>query len=138
LPLKTALYAKESMQLISPHIPLGITLDQGLEILKSVRSDIEYSEEESFYKVTTDAFSCGFYEKDKMVSSSWFDDPLGRDSDNGLNLKVTLYLERYGEIPDWEDGINNGWIQFFTNAKSGVGLAYGIHKDVIRFNQISI
>jgi hypothetical protein len=126
------------MKLKSPHIPLGITFEEGLKILQTVSSEIERVDEdnENFYRVSSDEFSCGFYLKSGLVSSTWYDDSTGRDSEDGINLKVTLYLQRYGDISEWEDGINNGWIQFFTNEKSGVGLAYGLHKDVIRFNQI--
>ncbi|WP_016955463.1 hypothetical protein [Catenovulum agarivorans] len=126
------------MKLNSPHIPLGITFEDGLAILNTVSTAIERFEKdnEDFYQVSSNEFSCGFYVKNGFVSSTWYDDSLGRDSEEGINLKVTLYLQRYGDISDWEEGINNGWIQFFSNKKSGIGLAYGLHKDVIRFNQI--
>ncbi|MCJ8273605.1 MAG: hypothetical protein MJK04_29920 [Psychrosphaera sp.] len=127
------------MKLESPHIPLGISLDEGIEILKSVTPAIEKhkDEEDDFYKIINDNWECGFYEKGGLITSTWYNDPAGRDTDDGVNLKVTQYLSRYGELDDWEDGINNGWIQFFLNTNSGVNMAYGLHKDVIRFNSIT-
>jgi hypothetical protein len=125
------------MQLITPHIPLGISLSEGLEILSSVSSDIEkhVEEKEIFYRIGSENWACGFYEKGGIIHSSWYDDTSGRDSQEGINEKVSLYLARYGNINEWESGLNNSWIQFFTNKKSGVGMAYGLHKDVLRFNR---
>ena len=125
------------MNIETPHIPLGISLEEGLGIFKSVSSEVEkYDDEnENFYKVDAGEFEYGFYEKEGKVVSSWYNDPTGRGSEEGINKKVTLYLARYGDIGDWEDGINNGWIQFFTNNKINIGMAYGLHKDVIRFNR---
>ena len=124
------------MKIRTPHIPLNIPLEDALNVLRSVNNDIQKdTEEESvFYKVVSQDFECGFYEKDNKVIASWYNDPAGRDTEEGINLKVSLYLHRYGDIEDWEDGINNGWIQFFSNEKTKAGLAYGLHKDVLRFN----
>ncbi len=125
------------MELKTPHIALGISLDKGVDILRQISSDIEkYAEEkEDFYKVSVANFECGFYAKDGIIHSSWYNDLSGRDSEAGINEKVMLYLSRYGNIDDWERGIDNGWIQFFTNENANIGLAYGLHKDVLRFNQ---
>ena len=124
------------MQLKTPHIPLGISADEATEILNSFSSVTEESSDgqERFYKISLDEWECGFYEKEGKVSATWYNDPAGRGSGDGINQKVTLYLARYGEIEDWQEGINNGWIQFFNNSKVHVGMAYGLHKDVIRFN----
>lgn len=96
----------------------------------------EIDENETFYKVSHPDFECGFYEKDNTIIATWYNDPSGRDSEEGINLKVSLYLLRYGDLESWEDGINNGWIQFFHNSKTNTGLAYGLHKDVLRFNYL--
>lgn len=132
------LCAKETMELRTPHIPLGIPLEAGIEILRAISSEIEKhsDEKEDFYKVCASDWECGFYAKDGVVHSSWYNDPSGRETKDGINLKVTLYLARYGNIDGWIDGINNVWIQFFTNEKVGVGMAYGLHNDVLRFNRI--
>ncbi len=127
------------MELKTPHIPLGITRDAALKLLKELSYKVEEQadEKELFYKASTTEFECGFYIHDGIVSASWYNDPTGRDSQDGINKKVTLYLARYGDLDNWEDGINNGWIQFFTNNASEVGMAYGLHKDVLRFNDLS-
>lgn len=126
------------MALNTPHIPLGISLDEGIDILSDVSSEIEKYEEEKedFYKASSGDWECGFYAKDGVVHSSWYNDPYGRGDEMGTNRKVTLYLARYGNIDDWEDGLNNGWLQFFFNERVGVSMAYGLHKDVLRFNRI--
>ena len=128
------------MNIETPHIPLGISLEEGIKILESLSSEIEKhdDEKETFYKVHAGSFECGFYENEGKVISSWYNDPTGRESEEGINTKVSLYLARYGDISDWKDGINNGWIQFFMNEKTNVGMAYGLHKDVIRFNYFYI
>lgn len=129
-------FASETMQLKTPHIPLGISVDEATEILDSFSLAIEESSDgkERFYRISSDDWECGFYEEEGKVSATWYNDPLGRESDDGMDQKVTLYLARYGEIEDWQEGINNGWIQFFNNREAHVGMAYGLHKDVIRFN----
>lgn len=126
------------MKLSTPHIPLGISLEEGVEILRSISNEIERTEDEKedFYKISHEGWQCGFYSKDGIVHSSWYNDPNGRESEEGINNKVTLYLARYGDIEGWKDDLNNGWIQFLTNEQTGTGMAYGLHKDVLRFNQI--
>jgi hypothetical protein len=124
------------MKLKTPHIKLGISIAEGIEILQSIATQIEKYEEdaEDFYKIIGEDFGCGFWAKDGVIHSSWYDDQLGRNSEAGINEKLMLYLSRYGAIDDWEQGINNGWIQFFNNEKAKIGMAYGLHKDVLRFN----
>lgn len=126
----------EDMKLKTPHIKLGISIDEGVEILRSISFTIEKceSEKEDFYKAICEDFECGFYSKDGVIHSSWYDDPTGRDSEDGIKEKIMLYLSRYGSIDGWEKGIDNGWIQFFNNKNAKIGMAYGIHKDVLRFN----
>jgi len=126
------------MELTTPHIPLGISLQEGIEILKGVSSGIQklVVEREDFYVVSSGDWECGFYARDGIVHSSWYNDSLGRESEEGISTRLALYLARYGNIDDWKDGRNNGGIQFFVNEKSGVGMAYGLHKDVLRFNQL--
>ena len=129
-------YLKE---ITTPHIPLNISSDDALRILKSVSLDIEIEREDeaTVYRTTGNGFQFGFYEKNGIVSSTWYNDPSGRRTKFGKRKKVGLYLERYGDKEKWEKGINNGWIQFFFNESEKVGMAYGIHMDVIRFNSFS-
>lgn len=60
------------MQLESPHIPLGISLDEGLKILESFSSEIEKrtDKEGEFYKIVFDNWECGFYERNGIVTST--------------------------------------------------------------------
>ncbi|MEM1096111.1 MAG: hypothetical protein AAGJ10_16045 [Bacteroidota bacterium] len=124
------------MEVSTPHIPLGISLGDGLKILTSVSPNVEKLEgaNEDFYKVASDEWECGIYTNGQTVHSTWYNDALGRESEAGINQKVELYLTRYGAIEGWQEGLNNGWIQFFSNRKAGIGMAYGIQNDVIRFN----
>ena len=105
-----AIICQGKLKLQSPHIPLGITFEEGLQILQTALTEIEKVEEdnEDFYMVSSNEFSCGFYLISGLVSSTWYDDSIGRDTEDGINLKVTLYLQRYGDISQWKDGINNG------------------------------
>src|SRR5438552_8080880 len=119
----------------TPHIPLGLSLVEGLSLLQAIGPVEEESGSEHCYSVETSAFSAAIYEKEGVVSSVWYDDPLGRDSDAEKEHKVKLYLRRYGSLPNWELRMNNGWMLYWFNPKDKVAMVYGIHKDVIRFNQ---
>lgn len=123
------------MKIETPHIPQGSSIEDALDILEAIGEVEKHDDErELFYKASCDNFEIGFYHSDGKVTAAWYNDPCGRGSEDGVNLKVTTYLERYGNIEDWEEGINNGWIQFFNNSKENIGMAYGLHKDVLRFN----
>ncbi len=126
------------MKLKTPHIKLGVSIDEGIKILQSIATQIEKHEEdaEDFYKLIGEDFECGFYAENGVIHSVWYDDQLGRDSEAGINEKLMLYLSRYGAIGDWAQSNNNGWIQFFNNEKAKIRLAYGLHKDVLRFNYL--
>lgn len=87
-------------------------------------------EENDFYKIIFDNWECSFYEKGGLVTSTWYNDFTGRGTEEGINIKVTSYLNSYGALDDWEDGINNGCIQFFINTKSGINMVYGLHDYV--------
>ncbi len=120
----------------SPHIPLRISMLEGLEILKSTGYEItEEAVNEHCLKVETPSFSAAIYVKDNEVSSVWYDDPIGRDSTTGKEQKVELYLSRYGLLSNWELRMDNGWMHYWFNPSDKVAMVYGIHKDVIRFNQ---
>ena len=125
-----------SKSIITPHIPLGVSLEAGLKILKSVSQEIEKDtdEDQTFYKIQGENYEMGFYEDEGKVTSTWYNDWAGRFTPFGKKKKISLYLQRYGIKKNWEKGINNGWIQFFYNETDNVGMAYGLDKDVIRFN----
>jgi hypothetical protein len=127
--------SQQSPILNTPHIPLGLNLAEGLTILKSLGSIVEEQNAERSYTVETAEFRVAIYERAGRVDSVWYDDPLGRSSDAEKEGKVKLYLKRYGSLSNWELRMNNGWMLYWFNPKDKAAMVYGIHKDVIRFNQ---
>ena len=126
-------------KLTSPHVDLGIPISNGVNILSEVgTTDLVENSKERQYKVTSSNLGLAVYETNGIVSSVWYDDPLGRIWSKGKVLKVNLYLSRYGKLEDWEPRLNNGWMQFYFNDTIGINMAYGLHKDVIRFNRQSV
>jgi hypothetical protein len=87
------------------------------------------------YKVNTDFFSVAIYPFENRIRSVWYDDPIGRESEAGIDQKAQLYLKRYGAIKNWELRMDNGWMHYWFNPSDKVAMVYGIHYDVIRFNQ---
>jgi hypothetical protein len=118
-----------------PHIPLGVALAEGLAILRSIGNVEEEFDRERCYSVRSSRHSAAIYEANGVVSSVWYDDPLGRQSDDGRKQKVSLYLARYGALENWQMRMNNGWMEYWFNPEDRAAMVYGIHKDVIRFNQ---
>lgn len=122
-------------KLYSPEIPLGISIEEGMEILKNLGvPEIEKDVEDVSYRVNTPEFDVAIYEEKGLVKSVWFNDPLGRIWKVGKKRKINLYLERYGNKEDWKRRMNNGWMEYYYNEKSNTTMVYGIHNDVIRFN----
>lgn len=120
----------------TPHIPLRLDLQEGMDILKSTGYKvIEETGTEHLFKVTTPSFSVAIYAKENEVSSVWYDDPVGRNSAASKEKKVELYLIRYGSLSNWELRMDNGWMHYWFNPVDRVAMVYGLHKDVIRFNQ---
>jgi hypothetical protein len=110
-----------------------------LAILKKIGNPVfSESEKERLYQVSNSAYDVAIYETNGSVSSVWYDDPIGRFWNRGRQKKVNLYLSRYDVISNWEARLNNGYIQFYFNDVLGLNMAYGLHKDVIRFNKQSI
>jgi len=95
-------------ELITPHVPLGLMLDEGISILESTGNE---------------------------VGSVWYDDSTGRESTWGIEKKIEMYLERYGLLSNWELRMENGWMRYWFNPNDHASMVYGIHNDVIRFNQ---
>lgn len=124
------------MKINTPHIPLNVDLSEGIKILSSVSKMIEtdIENEDTFYKVSMPEYECGFFEKNNTIVATWYNDPLGRGSNERVSSKVELYLERYASLESWDKGVNNGWIQFFNNSSNKISMAYGLHNDVLRFN----
>lgn len=48
-----------------------------------------------------------------------------------------MYLDRYSSLNNWELRLDNGWMQYWFNDVDKMQMVYGLHKDVIRFNQYS-
>jgi len=122
-------------KLSTPHIQLGISVDEGLKVLREFGEVKEEQGKERSYTVDTPEFSFAIYEENGLVKSVWYNDPLGRFWNIGKRRKVKLYLERYGSLEDWEERMDNGWMKYFFNPRSNSAMVYGLHMDVIRFNQ---
>jgi hypothetical protein len=120
----------------SPHIALGATLDDALEIMRSLGCAVleECTKEHSF-RVDAPEFSVAIYPEEDLVRSVWYDDPIGRESEKRVEEKVQLYLQRYGALKDWEQRMDNGWMRYWFNPRDGAAMVYGVHNDVIRFNR---
>ena len=93
------------------------------------------SDEELCYRIETASFRMAVYPKGDVVGSVWYDDPVGRGSETGRARKVVAYLKRYGQLENWERRLDNGWMHFWFDPTDRAQMVYGIHKDVIRFNQ---
>ncbi|MFH1814228.1 MAG: hypothetical protein ABIF28_08685 [Pseudomonadota bacterium] len=123
-------------ELQTPHVPLRISLPEGIEILRSTGyTATEETGAEHRFKVETPRFAVAIYAKDNEVGSVWYDDPTGRKTAPEKERKVELYLMRYGSLSNWELRMDNGWMHYWFNPIEKVAMVYGLHKDVIRFNQ---
>jgi len=122
--------------LSTPHIPFGTTKGEGISILSSL-GDVIKEDEDDCLVIHTGAWSVAIYTTTDVVTSVWFDDPAGRLLPSGKMRKVNLYLQRYGDLSNWEMRLDNGWMRYWYNENDGAQMVYGIHKDVIRFNQLS-
>ena len=121
----------------TPHVPLGIDIEEALEILKSVTPKVskENIDGELSYRINSDYFDMAIYENHGKVSSVWYNDPSGRLTPFGRKRKINLYLNRYGDINFWEKRMNNGWMTYYFNDVDSVAMVYGNDKDVIRINE---
>ncbi len=123
-------------ELQTPHVPLRIGLPEGIEILQSTGYAVtEETGADHLFKVEASRFAVAIYAKDTEVGSVWYDDPTGRETALGKEKKIELYLIRYGSLSNWELRMDNGWMHYWFNPIEKVAMVYGLHKDVIRFNQ---
>jgi len=95
----------------------------------------EIENNELCYRINTQVFSIAIFITKKKVSSVWFDDPFGRKTASGRKFKIESYLARYGNLSNWEKRMNNNWMEYYYNPIDKVSMVYGIHNDVIRFNE---
>lgn len=125
-----------TISLATPHIPVGTAVDEAVVILQQFgRPTREDSEHEYCYRVETPLFSVAVYPEEAIVRSVWYDDPTERETEQGRINKVRSYLTRYGPLSEWELRLDNGWMHYWFNPTAQAQMVYGLHKDVIRFNQ---
>jgi hypothetical protein len=121
---------------VTPHIPLGISVEQALGILQSLGNPVrEQTADEHCHRLDTPLFSLAVYPDNGVVRSVWYNDPTGRESVSGRVGKVEAYLKRYGHLQNWERRLDNAWMHYWFNPIDQVQMVYGVHEDVIRFNQ---
>ena len=122
--------------LSTPHISLGLVIEEAVAILQRFGNPIqENSGRERCYRVQTPLFGVAVYPNCGKVGSVWYDDPTGRESGYGRTKKVETYLMRCGQLENWERRLDHGWMHYWFNPTDRAQMVYGIHKDVIRFNQ---
>ena len=124
-------------ELRSIHIPLRIPVADGLKLLRELELPVgESTDHEHHFRVDGRGYSVAIYPVDGLIRSVWYDDSAGRESDRHKKLKIEKYLARYGPRAHWQKRMTNGWMDYWFNDHDHVGMVYGIHKDVIRFNAI--
>jgi len=122
--------------LATPYIELGISVESGLQLLRSMGCEVsELSDREHSFEARTLQFGVAIYVRDDVVGSVWYDDPLGRSTAQGRADKIRLYLKRYGTLSNWELRVDSGSMHYWFNPIDRASMVYGIHNDVIRFNQ---
>ncbi len=120
----------------TPHIPLGSSLKEALVALERFGKPLQDdSDEELCYRIETASFRMAVYPKGDVVGSVWYDDPVGRGSEAERTQKVEAYLKRYGQLKNWERRLDNGWMHYWFNPIDHAQMVYGVHQDVLRFNQ---
>jgi hypothetical protein len=123
-------------KIVTPHIPLGISLKDGLDILRSVNKNVKKVDDgkEVSFRVEGKEFSIAIFETNKRISSVLYNDSFGRLTKFGKNRKIRIYLSRYTLKGHWDGPLNSGGITFYFNDIDNCSMAYGNHMDVIRFN----
>jgi hypothetical protein len=130
-----ALFRRSTQSPSAPHIAVGSALDTALSQLKSLGKLEEEKEPEYCYRVVTADFALAIFPDLSRVRSVWYDDPTGRGDPKSVAKKIEAYLRRYGPMKDWDLRLNNGWMLYWFNPKAHASMVYGLHKDVIRFNE---
>lgn len=123
-------------RIVTPHVDLGMRIEDGLKILESTGGSVfeEADGEEKTYRVNLPKYEMAIYDTDGIVTAVWYNDPEGRLTRFGKERKIRLYMARYTKRGQWELRIQNGWMNFYFNDADEVGLVYGIDMDVIRIN----
>jgi hypothetical protein len=122
--------------LTSPHIPLASSLAEALKILNALGVPVvEVMDNEHSFRADTEHFNIAIYPDGDTIKSVWYNDALGRESEEARGQKIERYLERYGALSNWKMTMDNGWMQYWFNERDGATMVYGVHMDVIRFNR---
>jgi hypothetical protein len=129
------LFRRSAASLPTPHVAVGSALDTALPQLKGLGALVEVKEPEYCYRVETPDFALAVFPDSSRIRSVWYDDPTGRGDPRGVEEKIEAYLIRYGPMKDWEIRLNNGLMHYWFNPKAHASMVYGLHKDVIRFNE---
>jgi len=120
----------------TPHVPLRQALELGVSLLESAGCAlVETDSDAQLFMAAGAAWSVTLHADDAVVASVVYDDPVGRESDNGKAKKITLYLARYGAPSHWEMRMHNGWMHYWFNPVDKVAMVYGVDMDVLRFNR---
>jgi hypothetical protein len=124
------------MTLTSPHIPFSSSLAEALKVLNTLGVPVvEITDNEHSFRADTEHYEIAIYLDGDTIKSVWYNDPLGRESEEARGQKIKLYLERYGSLSNWKMTMDNGWMQYWFNESDGATMVYGMHMDVIRFNR---
>jgi len=114
--------------LSTPHIEIGAGVNGALSTLKQFGTPIhENASGEDSYRIETNKFSMAIYVKDNLVNAVWYDDPQGRESEEGIAEKVKAYLARHGKLENWELRQDNGWMLYWFNPTDQRQMVYGMH-----------
>lgn len=73
-----------TISLATPHIPVGTAVEKAVSILQQFGHPTrEDSESEYCYRVETPLFGLAVYPEEAIVRSVWYDDPAGRETEQG-------------------------------------------------------
>lgn len=119
--------------LITPFFDLGMPFTEAEKIIRNVEGTIEVTTEDGRICIrnTTPNFACSIKEENGRLRTVWYDDPLGRDSEDGKARKMGLYMERQKKIGTWVNTIEDGYNLWWHNQIDDLMLVYGLHGDVI-------
>ncbi|HYF36133.1 MAG TPA: hypothetical protein VD994_12640 [Prosthecobacter sp.] len=126
-------------RLETPHFELGSSFAEGLRALRlfgEVREETDEKEGHSA-RVDTSQYSVALYEGQGRIKAVWYDDRIGRWSNKTKGKKLGLYLQRFTKSGTWNQTLDNGFMVFWHNEEDERVLVYGLHRDVIRINDLA-
>jgi len=123
-------------QIATPHLPLGQALESAVAQLEHAGYELIGVEEHAqFFRTQDDEVGVTVHATGGMVTSVVYDDPAGRNSEQGKAEKIRLYLTRYGAPASWKMRMQNDWMDYWFNPAGKVSMVYGRDMDVLRFNR---